>query len=576
MQQRWKGYGPGSVVPGVGVSEPGTPREPRAATLTYEAHYGLRTKPFSLSTDPRGLYRSASHAPVLEELLAGIRRRDGIVVLTGEMGMGKTTLCRSALYQLDRKTLTTFVPDPALSREDLLRMLLVGFGEVTVEELKQGRLHGAPRADLGCQLYEFLTSLESVDAFAVLVIDEAQRLPAPLLDEVRALSEMEAGRKLLQIVLVGQPELRSRLKEPEMRQIAQRVTTRCELQGLTREGVTGYVQHRLRLAGADRDRVEFSQAALDALYDASGGVPRLVNRVCDRALSYGFLDRTSLIGPAQVSRAVGDLELSDARASRGATGPEVRVEPTPAVRARPGEQGPADIAGGLFARKGTTVSSGQGSDLHALLDLAPMAPRPRVEAPPPAARPRAPRRKRGMASLFERLAHVKSAALPLLGAGVVLIGGGLAVAAGGRSPEPGGEPATRDRSELAPRAVEAQALLAPSAPVVPVASADAVAPEAPIVRTWSVQAGAFSSAARATAMAARLADAGFPAYVELGDFGARGALSAVRVGPFTDAGEADQVRDALRARSDASGAFVRETVGPSTESASAARVRMGR
>jgi len=573
----WKGYGPGSGVPGVGVGEPGTAREPRAATLTYEAHYGLLAKPFSLSTDPRGLYRSASHAPVLEELLAGIRRRDGIVVLSGEMGIGKTTLCRSALYQLDRKTLTTFVSDPALSREDLLRMLLVGFGEVTVEELKKGRLHGAPRADLGCQLYEFLTSLESVDAFAVLVIDEAQRMPAPLLDEIRALSEMEAGRKLLQIVLVGQPELRARLKEPEMRQIAQRVTTLCELQPLTREGVAGYVQHRLRLAGADRDRVEFSQPALDAVYEASGGLPRLVNRLCDRALSYGFLDRTSLIGPAQISRALGDLELSDARANRGATGPEVRVAPTPAVRLRrAGEPATADVAGGLFARATAPAAAAPSTpgDMQALLDLPPTTPRPRAEAPPPPAAPdRARARKRGMAVLFDRLALLKSAALPLLGAGVVLIGGGLAVAAGGRATEPA-ETTPVEETVVPVEVVPPEAV----APVVVPEGLQAAEVTTPGTPTWFVQAGAFASPARATAMAARLSDAGLSAYVERADFGERGELSTVRVGPFSSAIEADQVRDLLRSRPDASGAFVREAGEdtPRTQTFPAPRDHMGR
>ena len=182
---QWKGYGPDNVL----ASDAGIADGPQTAatsgTLTYEPHYGLKAKPFSLSTDPRALYKSPAHGAVLDDLLSGIRRREGIVVLTGEMGTGKTTLCRAALYQLDRKTFTTFVPDPLLSREDLLRMLLVDFGEVSVDDLRRGRLTGASRPDLSYQLYEFLTSLESVDAFAVLVIDEAQHLAQPLLEEIR-------------------------------------------------------------------------------------------------------------------------------------------------------------------------------------------------------------------------------------------------------------------------------------------------------------------------------------------------------------------------------------------------------
>src|SRR5215510_1175272 len=271
---QWKGYTPENKPSGASVAEPGPHTAVSAGALTYEPHYGLKAKPFSLSTDPRALFTAPGHAEALDDLLAAIRRREGLIVVTGEMGTGKTTLCRAALYQLDRKTFTTFVPDPFLSREDLLRMLLVDFGEVTVNDLRQGRLTGASRPDLSYQLYEFLTSLESVDAFAVLVIDNAQHLASPLLDEIRALSELEAGRRLLQIVLVGQPDLETHLKQYHMRHIEQRVTTRCELKPLTREDVSGYVAHRLALAGGTRDRVSFSPAALDVVYKASAGVPR--------------------------------------------------------------------------------------------------------------------------------------------------------------------------------------------------------------------------------------------------------------------------------------------------------------
>ncbi|HEU4689509.1 MAG TPA: ATP-binding protein, partial [Vicinamibacterales bacterium] len=182
---QWQGYGPDSGLrTDVGMSDASSSPNPASGVLTYEPYYGLKSKPFSLSTDPRALYKSSSHAAVFEDLLAAIRRREGLIVLTGEMGTGKTTLCRAALYQLDRKTFTTFVPDPSLSREDLLRMLLVGFGEVSIHDLKQGRLKGTPRAELGYQLYDFLISLESADAFAALVIDEAQNLSGPLLDEI--------------------------------------------------------------------------------------------------------------------------------------------------------------------------------------------------------------------------------------------------------------------------------------------------------------------------------------------------------------------------------------------------------
>lgn len=279
-------------------------------SLVYEPYYGLNEKPFSLFADPKFLYKSRSHGPAFDELLAAIRRREGLIVLTGDIGTGKTTLCRAVLKHLDRKTFTTFVPDPFLSREDLLKMLLVDFGVMSVEDLKLGRLKGASRADLNYVLNEFLVSLAPLQAFAVLIIDEAQNLSLPLLEEIRILSDLEDHGKLLQVVLVGQCELRSHLKLPEMRQVDQRVSVRCELKPLSRDGVTGYVRHRLDVAGSGNCRVEFSASALDAVYRGSGGVPRLVNLICDRALHKGHIRRTARIEPEIISGAMADLDLS--------------------------------------------------------------------------------------------------------------------------------------------------------------------------------------------------------------------------------------------------------------------------
>ena len=331
---QWKGYGPDNVVPSeADLADNGPQSAANAGALTYEPYYGLKGKPFSLSTDPRSLYRSPGHTAVLDDLLAGIRRREGIVVVTGEMGTGKTTLCRAALYQLDRKTFTTFVPDPSLSREDLLRMLLVDFGEVSIDDLRRGRLSGASRPDLSYQLYEFLTSLESVDAFAVLVIDEAQHLAAPLLEEIRALSELEAGRRLLQIVLVGQPELRTRLQQFQMRQIDQRVTMRCELRPLTKEDVAGYVAHRMAMVGGTRERIKFASAAIDIIHAASNGIPRLVNKICDRALSRAHLEHVSVIGPPLVAGAIEELQLVSSQVvSSGQVIDTTPVRPVPRER----------------------------------------------------------------------------------------------------------------------------------------------------------------------------------------------------------------------------------------------------
>ena len=283
-----------------------------SASLTYEPFYGLREKPFSLSADPRFLFRSPAHGPAFDELQAGIRRREGLIVLTGEIGTGKTTLCRSVLQQLDRRTFASFVADPFVSREDLLKTLLVDFGVISIGDLTRGRFNGASRSDLSYPLYEFLDSLVPLQAFAVVVIDEAQNLSLPLLEEIRILSELERREKLLQVVLVGQPELRSSLRLPEMRQVDQRVSVRCELTALDADGVGGYVNHRLGVAGRRENGVEFTGPALEAIYQGSSGVPRLINRIGDRALQRAYASRTMQIDAPFVWTAIGDLGLTTA------------------------------------------------------------------------------------------------------------------------------------------------------------------------------------------------------------------------------------------------------------------------
>jgi general secretion pathway protein A len=308
-----------------------------SASFTYEPFYGLREKPFSLSTDPRFLYRSPSHGPAFDALLAGIRRREGLIVLTGEIGTGKTTLCRSVLQHLDRRTFAAFVPDPFVSREDLLKTLLVDFGVISVSEVTRGRFSSATRSALSYLLYEFLDSLVPLQAFAVLVIDETQNLSLPLLEEVRILSELERREKLLQVVLVGQPELRSSLRLPQMRQVDQRISVRCELAPLDADGVTGYVHHRLLVAGLGESRVEFTRAALDAVGQGSAGVPRVINRVCDRALERAFAARSLCVDAEIVWDAIEDLghsrRIQDRSKAERPTAPEPVVDaasrPTP-------------------------------------------------------------------------------------------------------------------------------------------------------------------------------------------------------------------------------------------------------
>jgi general secretion pathway protein A len=582
---QWKGYSPDNKPSGASVAEPGPHSAANAGALTYEPHYGLKAKPFSLSTDPRVLFTAPGHAEALDELLSAIRRREGIIVVTGEMGTGKSTLCRAALYQLDRKTFTTFVPDPFLSREDLLRMLLVDFGEVSVNDLRQGRLSGASRPDMSYQLYEFLTSLESVDAFAVLVIDEAQHLSGPLLDEIRALSELEAGRRLLQIVLVGQPDLETHLKQYHMRHIEQRVTTRCEVKPLTRDDVSGYVGHRLALAGGTKERVSFSPAALDLIYKASAGVPRVINLVCDRALSLGHGEQITVISPAIVAKAMQDLRLASAPLIENVrTTPAPRLLPSaPAVPNAFDELTamPPAAAPGPKATPAPAASTAGAYDLHSLLDLSPTIRQeqehPRDDhttgvaaAPSWKSRVAAERSRRKARFRFLRML-----VLPLIGMAVIVIAGGAvfymqrgraannqaqsarpkATAPAPATISPSAVPGSRVAPAVATRSA---APIAPAALNAPIATAASAAlPTNATTDAWIVQVAAFSRSDRAAALVDRLMQSGLPAYQMAGNAGEQGLLHFVRIGPYRAAEQANAARAQLLQWPEFEGAFVR-------------------
>jgi len=309
------------------------------AAFIYEPFYGLREKPFSLSADPRFWFRSLAHGTAFDELHTGIRRREGLIVLTGEIGTGKTTLCRSVLQQLDGRTFAAFIADPFVSREDLLKTLLVDFGVVSMGDVTRGRFAGATRSDLSYLLYEFLDSLAPLHAFAVIVIDEAQHLSLGLLEEIRILSELERREKLLQVVLVGQPELRASLKLPQMRQVDHRISVRCELMALDAAGVAAYVQHRIDVAGAGAARLEFTRDALDAVFTGSAGVPRLINRICDRALQRSHAERSRSIDAPYIWQSIEDLGLDAPRPAAVPSIPPTPVEPpvaaAPAAAFRP-------------------------------------------------------------------------------------------------------------------------------------------------------------------------------------------------------------------------------------------------
>jgi len=276
----------------------------------HEEYYGFVEKPFSLTPDPKYLYKSESHANAFDLLQYAIRRREGFVVVTGDIGTGKTTLCRAILDQLDRKTFTALVLNPFLSEDDLLRLILQDFGVVSRDEIKRGRLAGVSKQELIDTLNEFLLSLLPLHAGALLIIDEAQNLPRQVLEQIRILSNLETDKeKLLQIVLVGQLNLKDLLRSPELRQLDQRISIRYELKPLTREETSAYVSHRLTIAGGGAV-VSFAPKALDRVHRFSSGIPRLINLLCDRALLGGYSARTNRITPEMVTAAATGLDLA--------------------------------------------------------------------------------------------------------------------------------------------------------------------------------------------------------------------------------------------------------------------------
>ncbi len=265
----------------------------------YEQFYGLSAPPFSITPDPRYLFFSRRHLEAFEHMLYGITQRKGFIQITGEVGAGKSTLCRAVLEELGEHYATALIFNPMLSGVQLLRSIL---HELGLDDSGNDRLRLAQR------LNEFLLARVHAGQDVVLFIDEAQDLSDEMLEEVRLLSNLETDdRKLLQIVLLGQPELRARLDRPELRQLRQRITVRYHLGPIDLEETDAYIRHRLSVAGSN-GRPSFTPRAVKALHRYSGGVPRLINAVCDKALLAGYVEGRDVLSWWQVRRAVRDLE----------------------------------------------------------------------------------------------------------------------------------------------------------------------------------------------------------------------------------------------------------------------------
>lgn len=279
----------------------------------YEAYFGLKENPFTLSPNPRYLYLSPRHREALNCLLYGIHEKKGFMALTGGIGTGKTTLCRFMLAELGDSVATALIFNPALSDIELLKTVNQEFG------IRIGSGRGTKKRYLDA-LNDFLLANFSRGRNAVLIIDEAQNLARETLEQVRMLSNLEtASEKLLQIVLLGQPELLEVLMLPSLRQLNERITVRYDLRPLGREDVRGYLEHRLAAASGSAKGL-FSAGSYGPLYRASAGIPRRINAICDRALLVAYGKDKRMVDRRIVREAIRDLGAS----YLGSTGQRMR------------------------------------------------------------------------------------------------------------------------------------------------------------------------------------------------------------------------------------------------------------
>jgi general secretion pathway protein A len=246
----------------------------------YKKFFGLKQEPFSIAPDPHYLFMSERHREALAHLLYGVKGGGGFVLLTGEIGAGKTTVCRCFLEQVPRRTNVAYIFNPRQTAEELLESICEEFR--IPREAVPGRLPTA--RDHVAALNGFLLRTHGVGQNNVLIIDEAQSLSAEVLEQLRLLTNLETNeRKLLQIILIGQPELRDMLARPELEQLAQRIIARYHLDALTADETRQYIQHRLGVAGL-RGAVPFDSASMQRIHAMADGVPRRINLLCDRAL----------------------------------------------------------------------------------------------------------------------------------------------------------------------------------------------------------------------------------------------------------------------------------------------------
>ncbi|MCK4509167.1 MAG: AAA family ATPase [Desulfuromonadales bacterium] len=266
----------------------------------YQEHFKLREAPFSLTPDPDYFYNYTGHQQALNVLLVALQSGEGLIKITGEVGTGKTLLCRKLIVALNNDFQTAYLPNPLLKPFELYQAF--------AEELGINIPHGITMHDLVKRITEQLVVLQQKGKKAVLCIDEAQAMPQETLEALRLFSNLETEKqKLLQIVVFAQPELNKMLESSDLRQLRQRITFSYDLPALDREAVTGYVNYRLKVAGHGEGTL-FDTAALDAVYRSSRGIPRLVNIICHKALMVAYGQGQRVVDLPQVKTASRDTE----------------------------------------------------------------------------------------------------------------------------------------------------------------------------------------------------------------------------------------------------------------------------
>jgi general secretion pathway protein A len=270
----------------------------------YAKYFGLHREPFSIAPDPKFLFMSERHREALAHLMYGVRRSGGgFVLLTGEIGAGKTTVCRLLLEQMPKRCNVAYVFNPKLSALELLQTVCEEF-HVPVDPKPQGTHTAKDYIDA---FNRFLLRTHAVGQHNVLIVDEAQNLEPDTLEQLRLLTNLETNeRKLLQIVLIGQPELRDLLARPELEQVAQRIIARYHLEALTLDDTVGYLRHRLAVAGLVRAS-PFSKRAMRRIHDRARGVPRRINLLADRALLGAYSKSEALVDTATVDQAADEV-----------------------------------------------------------------------------------------------------------------------------------------------------------------------------------------------------------------------------------------------------------------------------